>query len=36
MDNLESLLTKDDKDKIALIEQMIRTHVNIKALKAEG
>jgi BioD-like phosphotransacetylase family protein len=34
MDNLESLPTKDDKDKIALIEQMIMTHVNIKGLKA--
>lgn len=35
MDNLESLPTKDDKDKIALIEQMIMTHVNIKELKAQ-
>lgn len=33
MDNLESLPTKDDKDKIARIEQMIMTHVNIKELK---
>jgi uncharacterized protein len=36
MDHLESLLTKDDKDRISLIEEMIRAHVNIGALKAEG
>jgi BioD-like phosphotransacetylase family protein len=34
MDNLEPLPTKDDQDKIALIERMITTHVNLNELKA--
>jgi len=32
IDCLESLPTKDDTEKIALIEQMVRTHVNIEAI----
>jgi BioD-like phosphotransacetylase family protein len=35
MDNLEPLPTKDDQDKIALVERMITTHVNLNELKAE-
>ena len=34
MDNLEPLPTKDDQDKIALIERMITTHVNLNSLKS--
>jgi hypothetical protein len=34
IDNLESLPTKDDKEKISIIEQMITAHVNIKELQA--
>ena len=34
MDNLEPMPTKDDQDKIALIERMITTHVNLSQLKA--
>jgi len=34
MESMESLPTKDDKEKIALIEQMIMKHVNMKELKA--
>jgi BioD-like phosphotransacetylase family protein len=30
IDALESLPTKDDADKIALIEQMVSSHVNMK------
>jgi len=29
---MESLPTKDDLGKIALIEQMVRAHVNLQAL----
>lgn len=32
IDSLESLPTKDDSGKIALIEQMVRTHVNLGAV----
>jgi uncharacterized protein len=32
IDCLESLPTKDDNEKIALIEQMVRTHVDLKTL----
>ncbi|MHB9097623.1 MAG: DRTGG domain-containing protein, partial [Syntrophales bacterium] len=32
IDCLESLPTKDDSGKIALIEQMVRTHVNLEAI----
>jgi BioD-like phosphotransacetylase family protein len=32
IDSLESLPTKDDSGKIALIEQMVRTHVNLEAM----
>ena len=32
MDGMESLPTKDDLGKIALIEEMVRTHVNLQAL----
>jgi hypothetical protein len=35
MDDLEPLPTRDDQDKIALIERMITTHVNLNKLKAE-
>ena len=35
MDTMEKLPTRDDKDKIALIEQMIMSHVNLNKLKAE-
>jgi hypothetical protein len=34
IDNLESLPTKDDKEKIAVIEQMIASHVNLTDFKA--
>ncbi|MBN2438593.1 MAG: AAA family ATPase [Deltaproteobacteria bacterium] len=32
IEGMESLPTKDDLEKIALIEQMVRTHVNLQAL----
>ncbi len=32
IEGMESLPTKDDREKIALIEQMVRTHVNLDAL----
>jgi BioD-like phosphotransacetylase family protein len=32
INSLESLPTKDDSEKIALIEQMVRTHVNLEAI----
>jgi BioD-like phosphotransacetylase family protein len=32
IEGMESLPTKDDLGKIALIEQMVRTHVNLQAL----
>jgi uncharacterized protein len=32
IENMESLLTKNDSQKIALIEQMVRSHVNLKTL----
>ena len=32
IDCLESLPTKDDSEKIALIEQMVRAHVNLEAI----
>jgi len=32
IEGMESLPTKDDKEKIALIEQMVRSHVNLEAL----
>ena len=32
---LESLPTKDDKEKIALVEKMISEHVDIKKLQLE-
>jgi hypothetical protein len=35
IDDLEALPTKDDKEKIALIEQMISDHVDIKKLQLE-
>ena len=34
MDDLEPFPTQDDQDKIALIERMITTHVNLNKLKA--
>jgi BioD-like phosphotransacetylase family protein len=33
IDDLEALPTKDDKEKIALIEKMISDHVDIKKLQ---
>lgn len=33
IENMESLLTKSDSEKIALIEQMVRNHVNLETLK---
>lgn len=33
IENMESLLTKNDSTKIALIEQMVRNHVNLETLK---
>ncbi len=33
IENMESLLTKNDSEKITLIEQMVRSHVNLKTLK---
>ena len=35
IDALEALPTKDDKEKIALIEKMISEHVDIKKLQLE-
>jgi hypothetical protein len=35
IDALEALPTKDDKEKIALIEKMIKDHVDIKKLRTE-
>jgi BioD-like phosphotransacetylase family protein len=35
IDALEALPTKDDKEKISLIEQMISDHVDIKSLQLE-
>jgi BioD-like phosphotransacetylase family protein len=32
IEGMESLPTKDDGEKIALIEQMVRSHVNLQAL----
>jgi hypothetical protein len=33
IENMESLLTKNDSEKIALIEQMVRNHVNLESLR---
>ena len=33
IENMESLLTKNDSEKIALIEQMVRSHVNLESLR---
>jgi BioD-like phosphotransacetylase family protein len=35
IDNLEILLTKEDSEKLSLVEQLIQKHVNVKELLGE-